>query len=154
VDLILKGVVYILEGRKRTIVIYSAIFFAVVAIILIGVGVKPTVESEKTFVEDMTPLADMMMDDPSALSGDVCILKLQDINATEDIVIRFKNLETKEKYFITFTDENKYQKNVKYLLQPGTYKLKITEKGELKLKLREKKIEISAEDKFIHIKFK
>lgn len=147
-----------LDGRKKTFILVSACLIAVFVIGILAVSTAPSVHKKTAEIDDMTPLADMLMDDPTLLDEDALIVKLDGMDGSEDngtIVIRFTNRDSGEKFLLNFDKENAYQLDVAQLISPGDYKLKIIERGKVdRLKLDEKKITISESDKLVLVKFK
>lgn len=118
-----------------------------VMIVLLGTGM-PTVNSEKVVLDDATPLA-AAWDIDAALAEPVKTISL-DISDGEDygtIEIRFKNKDTGDKYFVDFTFDEGYSKDVSETLPAGEYKVKLISSGTLSSsKATPKTITVSDDD--------
>ena len=122
-----------IDFKRKDLAISLAATFAVIVLLCICFLIVPSFQQEKVSINDLTPLADVMMD-PDAHLASINTIKL-DVAEGEDfgtISIRFKNTENGDKYLVDFTFDEGYVKNATDTLPAGEYKLKLVNSGSLK----------------------
>ena len=121
------------ENKKKIYAIALMSALAVVVILCIFIFIVPSFNQEKVMINDLSPLAGVMMDPEIALASDTSTLSL-DIEPGKNcatITIRFKNVENGDKYFVDFTFDEGYSKIISNTLPDGEYKLKLINSGAL-----------------------
>lgn len=117
-----------METKDNRVRIAICIAFVVFAVSVITLCFSNSVQ--KYEISDLTPLASTTYQDQVQPDK---VLKL-DIDTTKDygvIGICFKNVETKDKYFIDFSFSEGYIKDLASALPSGDYKVKLVNPGKL-----------------------